>query len=195
MSISFEDSVARPFCVSRGPGSSSIRPRSKLDALRQFTGPKRVKELKSEVEKARSDELAKQARWELEKFKLNKLQEAAKVQAPGSSREAVLTLLEQAVPIVDQLETKLDQADKDREPGEPLRKEIADLTGQLQALVEQAQAEDAAAKWAKLKPRVRDAASSISSVHKRSEGDAVTRRPNQARTPDDPHPRPSGRLR
>ena len=70
----------------------------------------------------------------------------------------MLTLLDRSVPIIEQLKIKLDQADQVREPTEQLRKEIADLMGQLQALVEQAQWENAAAKWAKLKPKVRAAA-------------------------------------
>lgn len=158
LEYSFEDSVAQ--AVLREPRArlEVDKAQAKLDALRQFTGPKRVKELKSEVEKARSDELAKKARWEIEKFKLIKLHEAATVQAPGVHEKQVLTLLDQAVRILDQVSTKLDQADKDQTADEPLRKEIADLTGQLQALVERARGEVAAAKWAKLKPRVRDAA-------------------------------------
>ena len=37
--------------------------------LNQYTKGKTIKELRSEVEKARSDELAKEAAWELEKAK------------------------------------------------------------------------------------------------------------------------------
>ncbi len=47
---------------------------SKLKMLTQYTKPKTIKELESEVEKARSDELAKQATWELEKSKEAKLE-------------------------------------------------------------------------------------------------------------------------
>jgi HlyD family secretion protein len=46
---------------------------TKKKVLEQYTREKTVKELKSEVEKARSDELAKQATWELEKTKETKL--------------------------------------------------------------------------------------------------------------------------
>ncbi|MFO0909667.1 MAG: HlyD family efflux transporter periplasmic adaptor subunit [Isosphaeraceae bacterium] len=46
---------------------------TKLKVLEQYTKEKTVKELKSEVEKARSDELAKQSTWELEKTKEEKL--------------------------------------------------------------------------------------------------------------------------
>jgi hypothetical protein len=59
---------------------------------------------------------------------------------------------------VEELKTKLDQAEKNREPGEKLRKEIVDMTNRLQAIVDKAQQEDTAAHWAKLKPRVHGAA-------------------------------------
>ena len=42
--------------------------------LRDFTGPKKIKTLKSSVETARSNELAKQAIWELEAGKEKKLE-------------------------------------------------------------------------------------------------------------------------
>ncbi len=47
---------------------------SKLKVLVQYTKGKTIKELVSEVEKAKSDELAKQATWELEKGKEAKLE-------------------------------------------------------------------------------------------------------------------------
>ena len=46
---------------------------TKRKVLEQYTKEKTIKELKSEVEKARSDELAKQSTWELEKSKEAKL--------------------------------------------------------------------------------------------------------------------------
>lgn len=46
---------------------------TKRNVLEKYTKEKTIKELKSEVEKARSDELAKQATWDLEKSKEEKL--------------------------------------------------------------------------------------------------------------------------
>jgi multidrug resistance efflux pump len=48
--------------------------RSKKAVLEQYAAPKRIKELESEINKARSDELAKQATWELAKSKGSKLE-------------------------------------------------------------------------------------------------------------------------
>jgi len=47
---------------------------TKKDVLEKYTKEKTIKELKSEVEKTRSDELAKQATWQLEVSKEQKLQ-------------------------------------------------------------------------------------------------------------------------
>lgn len=60
--------------------------KTKLDVLERYTYNKTVKELKSEVEKARSDELAKQATWDLEKSKEKKLRtqiENCTIKAPS----------------------------------------------------------------------------------------------------------------
>jgi hypothetical protein len=131
---------------------------SKLDFFRQFAKSKRVKEIQAEIESARANELAAQAQWEREKFKLKQLQEATKGQVREVHEERVLTLLSRAIAVAEQLKTKLDQADKVRAPGDQPGKEIAEMMSQLHVLVEQAQAENAAAKWAKVKPNVHGAA-------------------------------------
>ena len=76
--FSFEDDVVQAGLHEARARLELEKAKARLDVLRKYVRPKRVKELKSEVEKARSDELAKQARWELEKAKLKKLQEATK---------------------------------------------------------------------------------------------------------------------
>jgi RND family efflux transporter MFP subunit len=60
--------------------------RSKLDLLEKYTLPKTTKALKVEAERKRSDELARQSTWELEKSreeKLNKQIESCRIIAPG----------------------------------------------------------------------------------------------------------------
>lgn len=52
---------------------SLAQARTKKDVLEKYTKNKMVKELNAEVEKAHSDELAKQATWDLEKTKEKKL--------------------------------------------------------------------------------------------------------------------------
>jgi hypothetical protein len=134
------------------------RAQSKLDFFRQYAKSKRVKELESEVQKAKSEELTGQAQWEREKFKLTTLETAVRRRDREVHAARALSLLEQAVPIVEELKSKLDQAEKNGQPGDAAPKEIADATNRLQAIVEQALQEDAAAHWAQMKPRVHGAA-------------------------------------
>ena len=47
------------------------------------------------------------------------------LQTRDTREQRVLTLLDRAVPIAEQLKTKLDEAEQDRNPGEQLRKEIS----------------------------------------------------------------------
>jgi HlyD family secretion protein len=51
---------------------------TKKTVLEQYTKDKTIKELKSEVEKARADELAKEATWKLERAKEEKLRQQVK---------------------------------------------------------------------------------------------------------------------
>lgn len=59
---------------------------TKLSVLQKYTFPKTVKELQSEVAKARADERAKEAAWELEQQKQKKLEDQiamCTIRAPG----------------------------------------------------------------------------------------------------------------
>lgn len=71
-----------PFPPQKGPEELNLKKsrfaleqaQSKKKVLIEFTKPKTIKELKSEIGKARSNELAKKATWELEKSKESKLE-------------------------------------------------------------------------------------------------------------------------
>jgi len=128
---------------------------SELKVLLEYEKPKRIKELSSDVEKARSNELASKATWELEQGKLKKLEDPSRNQPRlTGEQQRMLALLERAIPIEEQLSAKLDQIEKDRELGESLRKRIADLTAELQGIVEQARAEEASKVLANLKSKI-----------------------------------------
>jgi HlyD family secretion protein len=58
--------------------------------LRDFTGPKRIKALKSSVETSRSNELAKQAMWELQTGKETKLERLIAACTIVAPRDGVL---------------------------------------------------------------------------------------------------------
>jgi hypothetical protein len=131
---------------------------TKRDVLRRFVKAKRVKEIKAGVEKARSDEFAKQAQWEREKYKLKKLQEPIKPRNLSINEQRTLDVLRQAVPVIENLKARLAQAARDNRSLESLRTEINKMLDQLGELVDQAQAEHAATTWAKLIPQLHDAA-------------------------------------
>jgi RNA polymerase sigma factor (sigma-70 family) len=58
----------------KGYISKTTREETKRSVLQMYVSNKTIKQLESEVEKARSDELAKHATWELERAKLKKLE-------------------------------------------------------------------------------------------------------------------------
>jgi hypothetical protein len=131
---------------------------SKLSPLSDLRMGIREKHLMSSFEKARSDELARRASWGREQSKLLKLKT---MQDPARSRflftdqrKRNLALLDRAIPIEEQLSARLDQIKPDSQPGDSLRKEITDLTRQLQVIVDTAQGAATAAALGRLKARL-----------------------------------------
>jgi hypothetical protein len=82
------------------------RAHSRRKTLVNFSRPKRIKELQSDVEKARSNELAKKASWELEAAKTKKLKrqiEACTIKAPSDGMLVRVTRdLEPGAPTANQ---------------------------------------------------------------------------------------------
>jgi hypothetical protein len=62
------------------------------------------------------------------------------------------------MPIEEQAHAKLDQFTRATESGETLQKEIRDLTNELGAIIEEAEAAKAASDFARLRARIRQAA-------------------------------------
>ena len=89
--------------------------------------------------------MARQATWELEKAKLDRMQKALKAPWPASDiGKRLLALLDRAMPIEEQAHAKLDQLAKATDSGESLQKEIRELTNELGAIIEEAEAARAA---------------------------------------------------
>ena len=125
---------------------------SKLKVLLDYEHGKHVKELRASLVKARSAELAMRATWELEQAKLRMLQNPIRSRRPlADEKKQILALLERAIPLEEQSSVRIESLRDDSQPGEALRKEITDLTGQLQGIVDQAAAVQAAAALARLK--------------------------------------------
>jgi hypothetical protein len=114
---------------------------SKKEVLEKYTKSKTVKELNSEVEKTRSDELARQATWELENAKLTKVKRMTKRSELAEVDQRILSLVQKAYPLQAAIEAKRDQLLKGGKPDPALETVLRDLTNQLESLVDQAERE------------------------------------------------------
>jgi hypothetical protein len=139
---------------------------SKLKVLEEYTKPKRLKELRAQVEKARADELDKRVECELRQSHVKQIQESIKAyRLPADQRRAREELdrrmrdsRDRAISIAEQLQTKLDQLTANSKPGDPAPVEIRDLLNQLGGVLDQAEAEQYAAQLDELKLRIHKAA-------------------------------------
>ncbi len=134
----------------------------KKKVLVEYTKPRKLKELQVEVEKARATELARQAEWEIEKARQDRLEKMIHRESPAADHQAVehqriLALIERAIP-VEQIRGKLAQLEKAEKPDDLLPKEIQDLTKELRAIVDESEALWSAGELAWLKPRIEEAA-------------------------------------
>ena len=137
---------------------------SKKKVLEEYTKPVTNQKLNSAVEMARSNELAMQAAWDLEQTKLLKAKrsiERDRSYLPDVQKR-ILALVQLAFPIQEAIEAKLDQLVKGRKPDDSLQASLRNLTNQLDSLVEQAEGERAAVRFAKLIPQVQREARSLS---------------------------------
>ncbi len=118
----------------------------------------RLRDLRAEIEKARAEELAKQASWELAKGRLDQAKKSLKRAGLTEVQRYLLALVQQAFPIQDAIEAKRDQLAGGGKPDESLQTALRDLTNQLESLGEQVGLEQAGARFANLKPQVHWAA-------------------------------------
>ena len=138
---------------------------SKLKVLREYSIPVNSKHLTADVEKARSEELARKAKWELEQSKLLRMQQA--LSAPPrltDQQKRMLTILDAAIPIEEQLSKKLAECEKAGDANESLRNEITALAGRLVAIVEEGRDAEADAALAKLSRNLRQRSTSAAVV-------------------------------
>jgi len=113
--------------------------KSKLKVLQDYEKPKRLKELKSEVEKARSNELAKELTAQLEKSKLARIKKQAEGVKPPAKYQPILSLLAEAAQLDGELHGKLAKLEpKEDTPQAGSRIEIEELGKSLEAKVNEA---------------------------------------------------------
>jgi hypothetical protein len=131
---------------------------AKKKLLVEYARPRRLKQLQSEVEKARAEELAKQAESESRKAEVDRLEKTFPRQAPATDVKRILALIQRAIPIEEKVRGKIDQFDRDERNRESILKEIQDLTNELSAIVDEGEALWSAGELAGLKARIQEAA-------------------------------------
>jgi hypothetical protein len=157
--VNFADQLAAADRQAESDAAKMREAESALNVLTEYTKPKRMKELEAEVAKAKVDELLKQAAAQVEEAKLKKNEVTATGGRALSQDNRVLALLDQALPIEQDLRARLDRFAKTGKPDPVRRKEIDELVGRLRELLVRATMESDAAESARLKDRVRSALS------------------------------------
>jgi hypothetical protein len=104
-----------------------------------FKGAIRQKELSSMIEKTRSEELAKKSTMELERSKLKRLERIQQAGGGPSRFPDILALLDQAIPVEQDIRSKLSGLFDDAQVDLAKQREIEGLMVRLRRLVEQAQ--------------------------------------------------------
>ena len=131
---------------------------AKKKLLVEYTKPRRLKELQSEVEKLRSQELAKQAEWESRKAQEARLEKMIRRSDPDIGTKRILALIKCAIPIEEQARAKLERLEKDEKADESLLKEVQDQTNELSAILDEGEAVWSAGELAGLKSRLEEVA-------------------------------------
>ncbi len=131
---------------------------NKKKILVEYTKSKTIRELRSGVQKAHSDELARKATWDLENTKVKRLERDALEKAPPPEVRHVLVLLDQGIALQDRIRGMIEQVTRERNLTDSRKKEMRDSVSQLRAIVEEADGTRAAFQFDKLKPRIHEAA-------------------------------------
>ena len=139
---------------------------SKKKILVEFTKPKTILDLRSAVEKARSEELARTAAWDLANLKVKRLARDAEEKGLPPDMNHVLVMLDQAISLQERIRGMIDQVTTDGKLTESRQKEMKDSTSQLRGIVEQADGTRAALQFDNLKPRIRQAAGRLGTPKK-----------------------------
>jgi hypothetical protein len=128
---------------------------TKLKVLQEYTKSKTVKELRAEVEKAKSDELAKKARWAIEESNLIRIDAVIKQKRTDTSADATVKLLERAFSVDERARAELARIKETGTLESARRKLVEDATKELEAVVDRVEAENAAAQVDRVKAAIR----------------------------------------
>jgi hypothetical protein len=138
--------------------------------LHRFSRPRRVAELRSDIEKARSDELAKERAWELAVWKQKKIENA--VSAGPRSWTSVKQALLSSLAEVGDLEARrfhlLDDPDRPRPPDAEVQKVLDSIDAKLdeaERAADRVRFERTSSAFIRALTRVRDAAHRLGQKH------------------------------
>jgi hypothetical protein len=131
---------------------------SKLKVLQDYTKDKTIKELKSEVEKASSVELGKKAEWALAAAKLKQIEPGGKKPGAEGPAGGLLSILDRTFSLDEKIRAELALVQKNTEFDAVRGKALRDLTGQLEGLIAEGEADQAAARVDRLKTAIHEAA-------------------------------------
>ncbi len=106
----------------------------------------------AQIEKAHSEELAEQAKWDMAKSRMNRAKKTADQRELADVEKRLISIV-LAIPIQQAIEAKLDEFVKGVKPDDTSQAVLRDLTEQLEALIDRAEGEQAAARFARLKPQ------------------------------------------
>jgi hypothetical protein len=147
--------------------------RIKLKLLREFEQPKRLRELRSEVERARADELRKKQERQLEEDKLSRMKQDAAKPSGQARFNPILKALAEAARLEGEVRTKLADLTPSEQPSqEERRKEISALDDALEAKLREAERVLKELKFTELAADIRSAAGRMAGQGA-SQGDAT----------------------
>ena len=128
---------------------------SKLKFLREYTKPRRIKQLQAEVERLRADEFAKKAAWESEKGKERRLEEQNASSDRSISAAQGVEPFKRAFGIDEKIRDEMAKIAKSATIDQAHAKTITDSLNELERLVDQVEAEAAAARVDRMKAAIK----------------------------------------
>jgi hypothetical protein len=160
----YEDHVADAEGRVRKAMVALERAQHKLKAFVDYTKEKTTKELRSEVEKARSLELAKKAEWILAEGKLRQLERSKEAGDRDGSTDALFSSLDAVLALDERVRTELGQLEKSGAVDQRRATSIRELMTQLEGAVGLLEAKHAAARVDRLKAVIHGAGAKLGQV-------------------------------
>lgn len=132
---------------------------SKKKFLAEYTKTQRTKDLEAQLARARTEERSRKSEMELSRRRLERLEKTA-TSGPNRTEveKRILALIERALPIEDRIQAGLDRLVKEAHLAESDEKGIRDLTEELGAIIDEAEAIKAADDFNRVKERLKKAA-------------------------------------